>query len=82
MSIKEYIIEKLKEDGYGGLYLPGECGCSLEDFALCGDDFLECKPGYLRKCENCDEKSCSFRDREETSYCIHPEPVVVKENVS
>jgi hypothetical protein len=34
--------------GYQGLYYPGECGCTIEDLAPCGDlDCLfDCQPGY------------------------------------
>ena len=43
----EIVKEWLKEKGFGGLVLPGECGCSGEDLAPCGEDFRECQPGYL-----------------------------------
>lgn len=46
---------KLKEGGYSGLYVPGECGCTLDDLAPCGEcqrendeDYINgCDPGYV-----------------------------------
>lgn len=44
------IVEKLKADGFDGLWTPeGPCGCRLTDFAPCGDsikDIKGCNPGY------------------------------------
>jgi len=36
----------LIENGFDGLYYPGECGCEVSDLAPCGEGSLSCKPGY------------------------------------
>lgn len=42
------IIEKyLRENGYDGLYSPGECACKLGELAPCDSVTTECEPGYL-----------------------------------
>jgi hypothetical protein len=47
MTILELISAALRENGYGGLYLDGVCGCQVGDLSpgscLCDD----CRPGYL-----------------------------------
>lgn len=64
--IKRYLTKR----GFGGLYLPGECGCDIENLMPCCMDFSECKPGYKRLCDSCDIKGCEIREKE--SYCIGP----------
>ena len=49
MKITPSKISLLKEKGFSGLYLPGECGCSFDDVAPCGEENVPCKPGYLGK---------------------------------
>lgn len=46
MKVKEIIIEWLKNNGYDGLYDPGECGCLIGDLFPCGGDCFDCLPGY------------------------------------
>ena len=47
-DVKGIVIEYLKENGFDGLFEPGECACEIEDLAPhCGSDsFLKCQPGY------------------------------------
>ena len=54
----EQVREKLKAEGFGGLVVPGECGCTLDDLAPCGscekydedDEYINgCEPGYVFK---------------------------------
>ena len=48
------IRAKLKKGGFTGLYIPDECGCSIDDLAPCGEcqrddgeEFINgCKGGY------------------------------------
>ena len=50
MSTKTAIKIKLEHAGFGGLYVPGECGCLKEDLAPCGS----CEPdeaGWINGCE-------------------------------
>jgi len=50
-TIREYLVEKLRADGYAGLYCPDEpCGCDLDDLAPCYGDPSDCIPGYKRVC--------------------------------
>jgi len=54
-SILTEVKSKLSAGGFDGLYVPGECGCTLEDLAPCGGcdrdegkTFINgCEPGYL-----------------------------------
>lgn len=49
----QIVAERLAREGYGGLYVPGECGCVCGDLAPCGcaepDDagwINGCDPGF------------------------------------
>jgi hypothetical protein len=54
-TVKDILIEYLKQNGFDGLYSPGECGCSIEDLNPCGSDcILACLPG-IRKESTSDE---------------------------
>ena len=44
------VKEFLELNEYDGLYFPGECGCESDDLAPCGEDCLDCLPGYKRIC--------------------------------
>lgn len=46
MTTKEIIENWLKENGYDGIYSPGECACKIGDLMPCGTDASECEPGY------------------------------------
>ena len=49
MNVKEIVEKHLKENGFDGLFCPGECACMLEDLFCCGSDQCsECEPGYYR----------------------------------
>ncbi len=50
----QIVTERLTTEGYSGLYVPGECGCHVGDFAICGVTREDeagyingCKPGHL-----------------------------------
>lgn len=52
MTVQDIIIERLKFDGFGGLFSPdGECGCAL-DCLIPGEycQVQECQPGYKVMC--------------------------------
>lgn len=52
MKTLERIAAKLIDDGFDGLYYPGECACLLSDLAPCGEtqeggDYInDCEGGY------------------------------------
>jgi hypothetical protein len=51
-TVRDILIQWLKENGYDGLYAD-ECGCFVDDLAPCfGEWSLDCKPGYKCKCED------------------------------
>jgi len=59
MNVKEYLIEKLKADGYDGLFnADEECGCGLGDFIPCGKSPLWCEPGVYIQCAYSDFDFC------------------------
>ena len=58
MTIKEIITEYLKENGFDGLFFPGECACRADDLAPCENILPGCQPGYLGPCP----KTCGEHD--------------------
>ena len=58
MTVKEIIINYLKKNGYDGL-CGDSCGCGLNDFQPCDEDFGNCEPAYYHPhpdCSKCDVK--------------------------
>lgn len=48
MTIKEMVIQYLKDNGYDGLYNDsGECVCTVDGDFPCGENFDDCEAGYL-----------------------------------
>jgi len=47
MDVKEIVEKYLEENGFDGLFYPGECACRCGDLAPCDHILLECEPGYL-----------------------------------
>lgn len=48
-NVKEIVIEYLQDNGFDGLYAPGECGCELADLIPCLEPCEDCIPGYKRE---------------------------------
>lgn len=52
-TVKDIVILYLKEHGYDGLYVQGECACRLGNLMPCdgemgcGTGVTECQAGYL-----------------------------------
>lgn len=46
----QIVRERLEAEGFTGLYVGGECGCHLGDFAICGHA-EEDEDGYINGCE-------------------------------
>ncbi len=57
------IEDRLKADGYDGLYNPLECSCLIGDLAPCGEIQPGCTAGYKAPC-SCGG-GCSFHVDEE-----------------
>lgn len=51
-TMREQIAEKLKAEGYGGLYYPGECACGIDDLMPCGSCEKEEDEDYVNGCES------------------------------
>lgn len=52
-NIIKIVREKLEDEGFGGLFYPGDCACECSDLAPCGkvetslNGFeIGCQPGY------------------------------------
>ncbi len=53
MNVRGIIQQYLKDNGYDGLFYPGECACKVDDLIPCNADcYMDCEPGYVTPC-NC-----------------------------
>ena len=81
MTVKDIVIKALKDQGYDGLYTPGECGCEIDDLAPCDSTaVLYCQSGYKRLCRNCPvetKENCEFDSLGE--WCISKNKQMVEE---
>jgi len=46
MTVETLVAKWLRNNGYDGLYYPGECACLVDDLAPCCENFMDCSPGY------------------------------------
>lgn len=60
MNAIQIIETWLKENGYDGLYEPGECGCEIGDLCHCIEYFGGCLAGYKQPREKRGEKRFDF----------------------
>ena len=70
MTVKEIIINYLKKNGYDGL-CGDSCGCGLNDFQPCDEDFGNCEPAYFHPnpdCSKCDVL-CDAYDGDQVTVC-------------
>lgn len=67
MGYKSMITSYLVDNGYGGLFEAGECGCTLDDLMVGGIDCLQedCEPGYKGYCT----PNCNHEDVAEVGDC-------------
>lgn len=73
-QVYEILIDYLKENGFDGLCGDG-CGCGIDDFAPCDEDYSNCVPAYLHKKPDCDkcETKCDCYDGEAMINCYKTE---------
>lgn len=45
-NVLDMVAEALKAKGFDGLHYEGECGCSVDDLAPCGQIDSHCEAGY------------------------------------
>jgi len=56
LTVKEIVKKYLEENGFDGLYNPGECACKKDDLMPC-ECFTEtdnCEPGYFQPTDRSD----------------------------
>jgi len=46
MKVAEIIEKWIEENGFDGLYSPGNCGCEKSDLMPCDEYHSDCEPGY------------------------------------
>lgn len=52
MNVKEMVKKVLADNSFDGLFNDsGECACSLLDLVPCQDDWSDCEPGYMARCD-------------------------------
>jgi hypothetical protein len=60
-SVEEMLADWLRSSGHGGLYIPGECACSIDNLVPCLSDVTDviegCRPGAVVPCPG---ESCEF----------------------
>ena len=47
MNSREIVTEYLVKNGHDGLYVPGDCGCRVDNLMPCDNIGNECEAGYL-----------------------------------
>jgi hypothetical protein len=61
MTVANIIETWLKENGYDGLYCPGECACKIGDLIPCDSEgALNCEPGVRQSEDVCRENGYDF----------------------
>jgi len=65
-SVEEIIKDYLKDNGYSGLYYESECGCEIDNLALCEGYIGDCTPGYKVECGKCKKPNIG-----ECPYCCN-----------
>ena len=47
MMAKEIVKKYLVDNGYDGLFSPGNCSCRISELMCCGESCEYCEPGYF-----------------------------------
>lgn len=62
---RDIIEQYLRENRYGGLYDEnGECACAVDHLFPCGENYLQCKPGYKVNCTPECEHDFTYSDED------------------
>ena len=70
-TIKSIIKEWLIKNKYGGLCIPGECGCSLEDLFACGSERIDgCQPAGPSQCIGAREALKDLKEFIQEEVCV------------
>jgi len=59
MTVKEIILDYLKNNNYDGLCNPDiECGCGIDDLMPCSEEFgvEDCHTAYKKQCKKCNDR--------------------------
>jgi hypothetical protein len=73
MDIKNIIKNYLEDNGYDGLFFPGECACTINDLMPCENFCNECEAGVFRDCKQCGNKDNENKTCDRGfDYCIGP----------
>lgn len=60
MTVKEIVIEYLKENGYDGL-CNNSCGCGIDDLFPCSFENTDiCETAYKVACKGCEGEGCAY----------------------
>ena len=51
MTVKEIVKKCLEDNGFDGLYSPGECACVIKDLLPCDNAYVDCEAGYIGPCD-------------------------------
>lgn len=52
-NVREIVADWLRANGYGGLYLPECCACSVDDLMPCSQPNPQCAAGHVMPCCEC-----------------------------
>jgi len=60
MTVRDIIQGWLRDNGFDGLFNPGECACLIADLMPCEDYIARCEPGYKGRCDLNDPNACEW----------------------
>jgi hypothetical protein len=74
MEVKEIVKKYLEDNGFDGLFFPGECGCMKDELMPCENMCADCEAGYLinEDTPGIDKEKYNFE--EYTFYIVREKP--------
>jgi len=90
IDVEDIVKGRLRLERFDGLWNPeGECACSIDDLAPCGQINLDCKAGYKTDCpgkktqeqRDAGEPYCHLEDHD-CDWHIGPKPALKKDGES